>query len=82
MLKSTMCVNTSQPHSLSMVGKAIRRAEAARIASSTQKENIIRKQRSTRKFADFFSELEDSKSDVRDNPTRFVNNINLMLAAL
>ena len=40
---------------------------------------IVRKQTQTRKFADFVSELEDSKVSVVSNPTRFMNNINLLM---
>ena len=34
------------------------------------------------KFSDFMTEFEDSKTEIRENPKRFVSNLNVLMNAL
>lgn len=50
--------------------------------SSSIRQEVVKRQSSTKRFTDFMSELEDSKNDINNNPQRFINNVNMLMYAL
>jgi len=64
------------------IGQLVDDFQNRTIQGSSSREEIVKRQVQTRRFTDFVSELEDSKTDIRNNPTRFVNNVHMLMYAL